>query len=352
MTELRGLEVRLREASEQWQSLARHAPGTIIELDSHGRIAFASQPTIGDGAPVIRGGDIYNQFPESAHDKIRECLREAFNDKGPSNCVVQGFGKSWFSLRFGPVHILHLKTKEVFSVTTLIVTDISDERSLDAEFKSVSDQLRQLSAKLESVREEERTRIARELHDEFGQALTAMRMELSWVKKRMPSTDGLNHKIETVIQSTDAMIDNLRRIVADLRPPILDDLGLVPALEWQIQDFQKRSGIQCTFRPDQRPFSLDGERATAVFRVVQEALTNVARHASAKNIGVELKIQKGQLVVNIRDDGKGIPVAKVKDPASLGLLGMRERLARFGGELEIYGRPSRGTRIRFQIPID
>jgi signal transduction histidine kinase len=157
-------------------------------------------------------------------------------------------------------------------------------------------------------------------------------------------------KIRSMIEDVDVTISSVQRIVAELRPAILDDLGLVAAIEWQAQDFQRRSGIVCLCMVGQEDMNVDRERATAVFRICQEALTNVARHAYAKHVTIRLEEQAGSLLLEVHDDGQGIPQEKIADPHSLGLVGMRERAGLFGGQIEIRGRPGEGTMILLRLP--
>jgi signal transduction histidine kinase len=351
LSAVRAMERQLQEAAEQWRSLAQHTAGVILEVDRHGKIVFASHPTLNGDLHLAKALSIYDAFPETAHGKLRESIQRVFYEGSLATCEMKGFGDYWYGLRFGPVHRFQ-QSNEAFNVSTVIVTDVTAEKGRNSQMKAARDQLRGLSAKMDKVREEERTRIARELHDEFGQALTALKMELSWIEGHLLSSDGTRERVQRLIEATDGLIGNLRHMVSDLRPPMLDDLGLVAAIEWQLQDFEKRSGIRCRMKADKRQLDLSEDRATALFRAVQEALTNVARHAQAKNVSVGMKMDRGRLVVSIRDDGVGITLDKIADPASLGLLGMRERMERLGGQVRIQGSPQAGTRIRLQIPLD
>ena len=218
-------------------------------------------------------------------------------------------------------------------------------------------ELSQLTAHLQTVREDERIRISREIHDELGQELTGLKMDLSWMGKKLLETSRpaapvwLEPKIETMSSLIDRTIQTVRKISQELRPGILDTLGLDAALEWQAQEFQKRTGILCDYFS-----SLDGmvvERAisTEVFRIFQELLTNIARHANAKKVQVDLNRAGRQLILEVNDNGKGISPEEVADSKALGLLGMRERAHLMGGELGIEGRPGIGTTVKLVIPL-
>ncbi len=224
------------------------------------------------------------------------------------------------------------------------------------ERRQLEDQLRALSAHVESVREDERTGIAREIHDELGQSLTALKMDLAWIARRVSekppaSTDVVLGKIREMSQMTDDVINHVRRISAELRPGLLDDLGLYAALEWQGHEFEKRTGTTCTVQSNVGDAQLGREVSTCVFRVFQEALTNITRHAEAKHVDVRLDRRGGSLVLEVRDDGKGIARESLQDPRSLGLLGIRERARRLGGNATIAAAPSGGTIVSLTIPL-
>ena len=212
--------------------------------------------------------------------------------------------------------------------------------------------LRALAAHLQNIREEERARVAREIHDELGQTLTALKMDLSWLASRLPKDqDLLLQKTETMSKLVDTTIQSIWRITAELRPGILDDLGLTAAIEWQAQEFQSRTGIKCRFISGKRNPDLDQDRSIAVFRILQETLTNVARHAQATRVKISLIRMRGDLVLEVRDNGKGISEKDIFRPRSLGLLGMRERAHLFGGKLKIHGAPGNGTSVTLKIPL-
>jgi signal transduction histidine kinase len=213
-------------------------------------------------------------------------------------------------------------------------------------------QFRALSVYLQHVREEERTRIAREVHDELGQALTSCKLDASWLAHHLERKQGaLAEKAEKLAVNIDSTIQTVRRIATELRPGILDHLGLAAALEWQAQEFQSRTGIQCQVSAHLRNSPLDPELTTAFFRIFQETLTNVVRHAEAKRVDVKLNEQAARVVLEIRDDGRGISRDEISNPKSMGLLGMRERAALLGGDFTIQAlRGGKGTRACVAIP--
>jgi signal transduction histidine kinase len=211
---------------------------------------------------------------------------------------------------------------------------------------------RALTARIQALREEERARVAREIHDELGQTLTALKIDLAWWTSRLPEEPpALRETARRMLAMADTMIQTVRRMFTDLRPAILDDLGLVAALDWQAQDFQVRTGIQCQFSSDEDRSVLDPELATTLFRICQEALNNVARHAKATRVIIRHEQQADGLLLTVEDNGKGITEREIADPKSLGLAGMRERALLLGGDLTIVGRPGAGTTLRVRMPL-
>lgn len=221
----------------------------------------------------------------------------------------------------------------------------------EEELKKSQEKLRNLSLHLQSVRERESTRIAREIHDELGHLLTALKMDLSWLNKRF--TNGqkpLLEKTKSMSELTDMIIEAVQKISTELRPVILDDLGLVPAIEWQAQEFEGRTNIKCEVAMDCGDIDLDQDRSTVLFRIFQEALTNVARHANATKIKVSLEEKPGKLLLEIKDNGRGITEEQISDPKSFGLIGIRERIYPWGGEVKIKGLSNKGTTLTVILP--
>src|SRR5687768_7382178 len=214
----------------------------------------------------------------------------------------------------------------------------AERRRAQERLKKSHEQLRALSVYLQHVREDERIRISRQVHDELGQALTGLKMDLYWLSTRLPKNlRAVREKTKTMSAHIDSTIQTVRRISTELRPGILDDIGLVAALEWQAGEFQKRTGIKCDVTSDLPEAILDEELNTAFFRIFQESLTNVVRHAGASQVDVRLWEKEGSLWMEIKDNGRGISEAELSNTKSIGLLGMRERAALLSGEVTISG---------------
>ncbi len=229
--------------------------------------------------------------------------------------------------------------------------DITDRKLAEQRLRDSREQMRALTGHLERVREEERTRIAREIHDELGQALTGLKMDLSWFASRVPNQPALMEKTSAMLKLIDSTVHAVRRLSTELRPAILDSLGLIPAIEWLAQEFQKRTGVQCDFVTPDDDLNVDHERTTALFRICQEALTNVARYAQANSVHIELDSHEQEITLRISDNGRGITDAEQRATESFGLLGMRERARLLGGTFNIKGVPNEGTTLTVRIPV-
>jgi len=233
-----------------------------------------------------------------------------------------------------------------------VVRDVSEQLENEENLEAQKEQLRALALKLETLREEERGHIARELHDQFGQAFTSLKMETSFIAKRLRKDDKfLQEKVRSMSEMIDMNLELVRNLSTNLRPSILDDLGLVATLEWQASDFEKRTGISCNLNAEPTHINLEKAVATAVFRVSQEALTNVVRHADASHVKIRLKKTGNSLNVEIRDDGKGVSKRTLANKQSLGITGMNERISLLGGVFTIKSTPGKGTAIRVRIPL-
>jgi two-component system, NarL family, sensor histidine kinase UhpB len=234
----------------------------------------------------------------------------------------------------------------------VVAHDITErKRAMDALTESRS-QLRALAARLQRVREDERTHLAREIHDGLGQALTALKIDLSAFAAMLPAADqDAAEKLGQMRGLIDATVNDLRALATELRPAILDDFGLAAAIESEVTRFAERTAVNCTVDTCPLETRIDGSRATDTFRILQEALTNIARHAGATQVHVRLGIEADVLVLSVTDNGKGIRIFTRAEPPALGLLGMNERVAMWGGELAIENVSPHGTRIVARVPL-
>ena len=240
---------------------------------------------------------------------------------------------------------------------TVMLRDVTEREQAQAALMQSREELRLFGAAASTAREQEKRRIARELHDELGQSLTALKMDLAWISERMPApaegaADPFTAKIAAMNTMVAATVAASRRIAADLRPLMLDDLGLVPAVEWLVQGFRSRTGTACALDITTPDLELDEPYATAVFRILQESLTNVARHAQATAVHITVGKDAGHVRLVIDDNGCGFSSTDPRKSGSHGMMGLRERVSMLNGDLKIDSAPGAGTRIAVQIPLE
>jgi two-component system, NarL family, sensor histidine kinase UhpB len=235
--------------------------------------------------------------------------------------------------------------------------DITQRKQAEAELRSSREELRALAGRLQSVREEERGRVAREIHDVLAQELTRLKIGIAWLSRRLvqPVTHAARkqsqEKLAELSEVTDLAIGAVQKIAAELRPVVLDSLGLCAAIEWQASDFQERTGIKCLACVPAAELKLERERSSALFRILQESLTNVARHAGASRVKVSLARAGESLTLTVRDNGRGIQPEELHSPRAVGLLGIRERALLLGGQCAISGQAGKGTIVEARVPM-
>jgi PAS domain S-box-containing protein len=236
---------------------------------------------------------------------------------------------------------------------TVILRDVTERTRADEALRKSREELRELSAAAHTVREQEQRRVAREIHDELGQSLTALKMDVAWMLGNLSAgSPSLSDKLNTMQAQLDATVAATRRISADLRPLMLDDLGLIPAAEWLVQSFSERTGIPCNLQIRPPEIELAEPHASALYRILQESLTNVSRHAKARRVDISIEQIDGALKLSVRDDGRGFNPGEVRTQKTHGLLGLRERTVLLGGEANISSEPGRGTTIDVRIPLE
>jgi PAS domain S-box-containing protein len=336
---------------------ADHTYRVFVERMNEGAAVLSSDHTVlhcngrfaqllGAGLQGIIGSPMQRLVWPDDRARLDVLLRRAAqrNCRGEIRLQSQEFAPLPVQLSLNPLRLENMRA------VCLIASDLSAMKRTEQELRASSEQLRNLAARLLSVREEEGTRIAREIHDELGQSLTAVKIDLSWLARRLSRRNGqMLEKIRSTLQLANSLIQSVRRISTELRPGILD-LGLVAALEWQAQEFQTRTGIRCKLRLSAREVVAPNV-STALFRMFQEALTNVARHAGATRTDVVLQKQQGGLALLVRDNGRGFDQVDPAVSKSLGLLGMRERAVSLGGRVNISSVPGKGTSVTAWIPL-
>jgi PAS domain S-box-containing protein len=342
----RDLERQVRERTQEINSILRYTPSVVYIKDRAGRYTLVNsryEEVFGIRNEQIRGKTDHEIFPGTIADQFRAsdlrvlAHRESYQVE---EVIPQPDGtRTYLSVKF-PIY----NEQEVPIGLCGIATDIT-------ELKRAQDQLRRLSGSIMANQEKERRAIARELHDELGQVLTALRMDAVWLSARLrPNDPKAADRALAMCQLIDQTIDEVRSLATRLRPGVLDDLGLLDALDWYITDFEKRTGIACIFKHRNVP-EVDGIGATAAYRIAQEALTNVTRHAGATEVRVSLQPEKGALTLAVIDNGQGFDLKEIEASECLGLAGMRERAALLGGCLEIRSQPGKGTKVCFKLPV-
>ena len=253
-----------------------------------------------------------------------------------------------------PVEInSHLFLYNDKSTVLSIARDITERKQAEEKLKRSSKLLRELATHLQSIREEERTMISHEIHDELGQVLTALKIQVSLLAKKLnKNQEPLKQKINSLSDLIDSSVESVQKISSKLRPGILDELGLNAAIEWQTEEFEKLTNIKCSLVLPKDEIKLERDKTTAIFRIFQEALTNIVRHSGATKAAISLLNHQSNISLEIQDNGRGITEGQVKDFKSLGIHGMIERAMVFGGHVDIEGFPGNGTLVKVEIPFD
>ena len=362
ITERKRAEAALRESEERYRTLFETAPDAIAVFDPQMKIIMTNQRAVEiygyENSAEMIGLSAYDLI--APQNRTRARSRVSIAVETGQMLPFESIGVKKDGTQFAVESSAALiRNSEGQTLAILGVSrDITERKRAERELQASSEQLRALSARLQSAREEEGTRIAREIHDELGGALTGLKWDLEGIDKAL-SEAGNSVRVQTareklpnmtgLIEST---IKTVRRISSELRPGVLDDLGLVAAIEWQTHQFQTRTGIKCECVTGMQAVDLSRERATAVFRIFQEILTNVIRHAEATKVEVELTEQDGHVDLRVSDNGRGITEEEKRNTRSLGLLGMRERALLVGGEVSISGVAGKGTTVIARVAVE
>jgi PAS domain S-box-containing protein len=346
-------ELALRESAERYQRLVELVPDAIwIERDE--RIAFVNRACVqllgADSVVQLLGLSPMQFIQADFHVMAAERRRSLGKGLEAAPRVEKKIVRLDGEVRDVEIAEAPFPDEETTAILA-VLRDITERKRSENAMVESREQLSRLSASLQTVREEEKARIARELHDELGQSLTGLKMDvadiLAQLKPEQTQAIARAGAMKSLIETT---VASVRRIATELRPLMLDDLGLVPTIEWLVHDFSQRTGIHVDLQIPESDFHAASDLATAIFRVLQESLTNVARHAGANRVDVTLSWTDADIQLRVRDNGKGMGAETVGGARTLGLLGMRERARMLGGELVVDSLPGAGTSITFIVP--
>ena len=355
ITERKRAEEELSRLHTEQKTILDNVPAAIWYKDLENnivRVNKAGAESIGLIMEEMEGKSVSEIFPDDA-DRYYEDDLEVIKSGKPKLGIIERLQTPSGERRWVRTDKVPYRNEQGdIAGIIAFVEDITDRKQAEDEIKASHEKLRNLSAHLQAAREEERKGIAREIHDELGQELTALKMDLTWLKGKLRKDQKpISSKVDVMTRLTNTMIRTIKRLTSKLRPPVLDDLGVVPAIEWEADEFQKRYGIECELVFEPEDFDLDPDLSTAVYRIVQETLTNVARHARASKVVGNFQVVSDSLKIVIRDNGIGITKQKAMDPNSFGILGMHERVEQFGGDISIKGRKGSGTTVTIRLPL-
>lgn len=346
-----------KESNDQLRAMVNSAMDGIVTVDTEHRIQVfnpAAQKMFGYEIQEIQGKPLSMLIPErfrSMHVKNLESFGKSGVTARMKDSRMDIIGLRSDGSEFPVESTIAQVNLDGKRMLTAILRDVGDRRRAESELRESHQELRELAGSLQAVREEERTSIARELHDELGQQLLRIRMDLSWLSGRLKEAPpALQDKLNEMKSFVAGTVDTLRRVTTRLRPPLLDDLGLAEAVQWQLDDFSQRTGIQATSTISLEGTDLDERTSINIFRILQESLTNITRHSGASRIKVSLIASERELRVDISDNGDGVASA-TKDEPGHGLIGIRERTLMLGGKIVFSSEQGSGFSIKIRIPL-
>ena len=334
-------------AREQFETFLERISDGFTALDRSWRYTYvntAGGRMLGRDAKYLIGRHIWTEFPEGRDQPFHRAYDQAMEEQRPIQLrEFYAPWQRWFENRIYP-------SQEGISI---FFTDVTEQVQAQEELRATNEQLRALAARLDAIREEERRVIAREIHDQIGQALTSLKLDVGWLQSHLPRElpEAVGERARGMDALIDQTIETARRVSSMLRPAILDDIGLAAAIRWQTRDFEQRTGVSCELDLPVDGPTIAPAIALSMFRIVQEALTNVARHAHAHHVRIGLSVDPETAVLTLVDDGRGVTAEELERPTSLGIVGIRERALAVGGQVTITGSAERGTTLTVRVPM-
>lgn len=360
---LAAAEKAQRESELRFSAIAENIPGIIFQMQSSPGLGKPMVPFVSEGAMRLFGlppriflenpGSFIEQFEPDDASELMDQLLEASGTGDNLNWEGRLLNRNRGPQRWVLMNAVAKEQGDML-LWDGVLLDISDRKQAEEESREAQVQLRRVTAEFEKRREAERGAIAREIHDDMGGSLTKLKADVAWLNKTLGTADGgqpdVTERLDDMLELIEHLLASSQRIAKDLRPGILD-YGLIPALDWQLKDFQKRSQISSSFVCNAEDLDLPPDQSTALFRILQESLTNIVKHAQAQKVDVELFVSQDELSLEIRDNGRGIENADKLKETSFGLRGMQERMAAFGGWVDVSGASGVGTTVMVSLPL-
>lgn len=360
------VELRLQDAEEKYFRLSENAPDMILSQDvktkRYNYVNKSVEKLTGYtteefyNKPGLLESIVDEEWKEQYQFSIKMVLDSTISIPFEFMIVNKNGKKLWLNQRSVVLRDSHNKAQTIEA----ILTDITERKNYETKLEETTQKLRALTNYQQKVREEERLHISREIHDQLGQDLTVLKMDLSMLVKNIVKQkdesknkylNSITEELKKITPYIDDIINKVRKIATELRPDILDKLGLLEAIEWHAGEFEKRSNIKCITEVGDEEINLNPEKAISVFRIFQETLTNTARHSGATAVKIKTDIQHGWMILTINDNGRGITNEEIEKSTSLGILGMKERVLLLGGIWDIKGSKENGTTVEIKVPL-
>lgn len=349
-----------REGERRFAAIAENIPGIIFQMQTGGHLSTPEMPFVSEGVMRLFGvpprqfledkAYFFQQFETDDAADLNAAIHEAAAHDLHLTWEGQIKRRSCHEERWVLLNAVGKRQQDTV-IWDGVLLDISDRKRAESDLKESKEELRRVAKEFENRQEAERADIAREIHDDIGGSLTKLKADIAWLNKEHSAKEATTSRLDDMLELVEHLLASSQRIAKDLRPGILD-YGLIPALEWQMKDFNKRTQIETSFKSNLESLDLPADQSTTLFRILQESLTNIIKHADASLVEVELFVSQEEVILEVRDNGKGIENADKLKQTSFGLRGMQERATAFGGWVDVNGSSGRGTTLMVALPRD